>query len=323
MYYYKIKIKKVTGPITESFRKNFSLLISSKKPLSEDSLFEKVDKYIWKNYKNRVDEIILCEGVYDYFPDIDDIQMSGGTEAQINFAKNIRYKILSKILTKIFYNKYFRKNEALLQEIKEKVERMTHPVAWIDTFKDMTKSPASEILSKFEELNVEEEMQKANNRYQKSNSDFSENWYILKVDPSYIRRDVSEKCHGIISLDHHMFIYDHEDDLNDEAWEGHGEGYTLIYVPKKLVKERDGKYTVILPKHSTCFGVEYLTSKDGYDYQRDEHVSYHLRKPRFNGKINLSTDKIYDKYNNKEFWPRPTKMNYDYRTNRFTSWEYI
>lgn len=52
---------------------------------------------------------------------------------------------------------------------------MTHPVAWIDVFKEMTRMSAPEILSKFEESDVEEEMRKANNKYQKSNSDFNEN----------------------------------------------------------------------------------------------------------------------------------------------------
>lgn len=91
---------------------------------------------------------------------------------------------------------------------------------------------------------------------------------------------------------------------------------------QKMVKERDGKYTVILPKHSTCFGVKYLTGKPGYDYQSGEIIEYSFKKDRFNGKVNLSTDEIYDRYM-KKFWSRPFKLNYDYKRNAYTSWDYV
>lgn len=49
---------------------------------------------------------------------------------------------------------------------------------------------------------------------------------------------MSEKCHGIVSLEHHMYIHDHDETLEDEVWEGQENGYTLIYVSKNGQRKR-------------------------------------------------------------------------------------
>lgn len=44
--------------------------------------------------------------------------MTGGSEAQIDFANNIRYRILSKI----FYAKYFRKIMSYYKKLEKKLK---------------------------------------------------------------------------------------------------------------------------------------------------------------------------------------------------------
>ena len=59
MYTYKLKIKKVQGSLNESVRRNgITLRIKSAKKLSKNTLFEKADSYLNKNYGVRLVEAL-------------------------------------------------------------------------------------------------------------------------------------------------------------------------------------------------------------------------------------------------------------------------
>lgn len=302
---YRVKIKKINGPINESIRKKFSLLVTSKKPLSNSALFNEVNKYIWENYKNRVDEIILCESISDFFPNIFDIKVTGGTEKQNSYGSSI----MNRVLSRISYKKYYKGNEDLFEEIGEKIEKMTHPSIWINNFKDA--GTVDEIFDIFSDLDVDGEMKtylENSRRRDASNAEFEKNWY--KLETGYVVRDISEKCHGVYvgAFDENGERIRYEDDTH----------HVLLYLPKKWVKQN----YVILPKHSEVFGVIYQFANyvhDGFKYEHGILVNF--KKDRYIGKTKISTDNIYHYYEKElNFWPRPiddSKNWYHIRNRRY------
>ena len=300
MYSYKIKIKKTCGKVNESLEKKVSLLITSKKPLSQKSLFNKVEEYVWENYQKRVEEIVLCESISDFFPNIFDIEITGGSERQNSYGKSI----MNRVLSRISYKKYYAQFRELFEEIKEKIEKMTHPSIWINNFKDAR--TVDEILNIFSNLDVDGEMKshiENSRRWEASNSDFEQNWY--KLETSYIKRDISEKCHGV-------YVKSFSEDGSRDAY-GDDEYHVLLYIPKKLVKDR----YVILPKNSEIFGVIYQFAKYVHNPRYENAAIFPLKKERYVGKTRISTDLIYNCYKNeRDFWPRPEDMSNDYYVNR-------